>query len=482
MSLISYSKAAELMEPGDGAFDHPALGAQAAAMRGAAFGQEGLNAFGFKARAESGAVIRAVGIQAKDFATQAIRQRGEQGEKIAAVMPVGRRQACDQRHAVGVSQDVVLAARFGPVNRIWPRLAPPKTALTLLESTATLDQLILPAPSSFSSNTRCSRSHTPAASQPRIRRQHVMPLPQPSSWGKSSHPMPVFRMNIMPVSASRSPIGLRPGLRLRRAFGAGSNGLIISHSSSLKSGLAILVFHTFSASLSIHFVRRSKSKWVSTSYIIPPDSGESNLAWLSLNFRLNYKASQWSVSINDKTVAAGLSLENSTNERGRLILSAGPEGDAHVESIRTEALEFEQVLLAGSRLLNYVTCVSCGGSGKKGCPEGTCSGGEKDCSVCGGDGRSRLACTSCNGFGFQWEQCLNCEASSTGEQDPNCDCNEGYYMDFCKACDGYAWVDDDCQSCRDSSGRSTGKEKCSTCGGSGLVNCTPCDGSGQVPE
>lgn len=43
-------------------------------------------------------------------------------------------------------------------------------------------------------------SHTPARLQSRSRRQHVMPLPQPNSWGSCSHWMPVLSTKRMPVS------------------------------------------------------------------------------------------------------------------------------------------------------------------------------------------------------------------------------------------------------------------------------------------
>ena len=98
------------------------------------------------------------------------RQADEQREELAGVVVVGRRDGRDQWDAVGVGQDVVLGARLGPVDRIRPRLGPPKTARTLLESTATRDQPIFPARSSRRMSAVWSRSHTPAASHVRCRR------------------------------------------------------------------------------------------------------------------------------------------------------------------------------------------------------------------------------------------------------------------------------------------------------------------------
>jgi hypothetical protein len=51
-------------------------------------------------------------------------------------------------------------------------------------------------------------------------------------------------MKIIPASASRSPIGLRPEYLLRRAFGGGSNSLTSFHNSSLNNGFAMPLSHT----------------------------------------------------------------------------------------------------------------------------------------------------------------------------------------------------------------------------------------------
>lgn len=56
---------------------------------------------------------------------------------------------------------------------------------------------------------KCNRAHTPAACQSRGRRQHVIPLPKPSSCGKSSHGIPVCRTYRMPFSAGRSSTARR---------------------------------------------------------------------------------------------------------------------------------------------------------------------------------------------------------------------------------------------------------------------------------
>ncbi len=55
-------------------------------------------------------------------------------------------------------------------------------------------------------------SQTPSACQSRKRRQHVIPLPKPSSLGRSSHGIPVCKTNRMPFNAARSSTRGRPPL------------------------------------------------------------------------------------------------------------------------------------------------------------------------------------------------------------------------------------------------------------------------------
>ena len=109
---------------------------------------------------------------------------------------------------------------------------------TLDASTLARLQSILPAAPKRLSNSWWSRCQTPAFCQSRSRRQQVIPLPQPISWGRSSQGMPVFSTKRIPVSAARSdtvngcpPFGWA-------GFG-GSNGSTTVHSSSLTSGLAM---------------------------------------------------------------------------------------------------------------------------------------------------------------------------------------------------------------------------------------------------
>ena len=117
--------------------------------------------------------------------------------------------------------------------RAWPR--------TLRLSMLARDQSIpTSSPSQFNS-VPWRRRQTPAACQSRRRRQHVEPLPQPSSWGSSRQGTPVRRTNTMPPRAARSGMRGRPPLGLGRSLGR--SGSIASQSSSDTSGRDIMGEH-----------------------------------------------------------------------------------------------------------------------------------------------------------------------------------------------------------------------------------------------
>jgi len=210
-------------------------------------------------------------------------------QKTLAVRHIGPRKNSRQRQAVSVYDLVALRAGLAPIHRRRAsRLArrPPFFAASLLSlpraplarikmlSTLARLQSIRCAASSFASrvscsvcHTRaefhaafairvqsfmqrlpyacrvsCSVCHTPACCQSLSRRQQVMPLPQPISWGKSSQPMPLLRTNKMPVKAARSGTGGRPRFPGWARCG-GKRGSTIAQSSSETSAFAIPVLY-----------------------------------------------------------------------------------------------------------------------------------------------------------------------------------------------------------------------------------------------
>ncbi len=178
---------AEAVEPGDGALDHPPVGAQAGAMHGSASGDGGDDAAGADLVAVDVVVVAAVGEQRVGSASRVSdaaahgRDGVEQGQELGDVVAVAAGQQDSERSAVTVGDHVVLRPGPAPVDRRRARAEPPFSALTCEESTTHLDQSSRAAALSSARSTSCSRCHTPASFQCLSRRQHVMPEPNPSS-------------------------------------------------------------------------------------------------------------------------------------------------------------------------------------------------------------------------------------------------------------------------------------------------------------
>jgi hypothetical protein len=154
-----------------------------------------------------------------------------------AVVDVGCRMRYRERDSSSVDHKMALRARFSAIRWVRPGLFAPPGAGTLAESSEARDQSSWSDSPRRSSNTWWILFHTPASCQSRRRRQQVMPLPHPISWGSNSQGMPVRSTKSIPVST------LRSGMRGRPPFGlegsGGISGAMISQSSSGNSGLAM---------------------------------------------------------------------------------------------------------------------------------------------------------------------------------------------------------------------------------------------------
>jgi hypothetical protein len=160
----------------------------------------------------------------------------------SGVMHVGCRLRYGERDPVSVGHNMPLRARFAAIRWIRPGFGAPPGAGTLAESSDARDQLIWSACPSLSSSSWCTLCHTPASCQSRRRRQQVIPLPHPISWGSISHGMPLRSTNRIPVSTARFATRGRPPLGLGGS--AGSNGSMIAHSSSGNNAFAMrLLYH-----------------------------------------------------------------------------------------------------------------------------------------------------------------------------------------------------------------------------------------------
>jgi hypothetical protein len=243
-TFVTDAQTAELMQPTERTFYHPAGLSQTTAMRLTTAGQLINDAQTAQQSAVSGTAVGAIALnqirasaRSSHFAAHCWHRR-QQRLQLTAVIHVGSGQLDAQRNALGIGEKMMFAARFAAVGRVGPRLEPPKTARTLLESTTARDQSSRSAACNRRSSSRWSLSHTPAFCQSRSRRQHVTPLPQPNSCGKSCQAMPLLSTNKIPVRTARSGTPLRPGNFSRRVF-FGSSGAMIAHNESSTSGFAI---------------------------------------------------------------------------------------------------------------------------------------------------------------------------------------------------------------------------------------------------
>lgn len=246
-AFVAGAKASELMQPRERAFDDPTKEAQTAAVSRMAFAEHRFDASFAEFLPMRLGVITPVALNFLGAATRPApfptdrRDRVDQRQQLGEIVSMRAAQQAGQRDAAGIGDQMVLAAAFAAIRGIRSGLRPPKTARTDAESTTARDQSISSAACKRASRICRTRSHTPAASQSRSRRQQVMPLPQPISCGRSSQAMPVLSTNRIPVRARRCPIGFLPGYRNRRGFGGGSTGSMTSHNASSKIGFAILV-------------------------------------------------------------------------------------------------------------------------------------------------------------------------------------------------------------------------------------------------
>lgn len=241
--FIADTQASIFVKPPDGALDVPSQESQSASVFGIsscdkrtdlAFEKFGPVGIGIVSPVSDDDIRFAAGPAA--FAAYG-RNGVDQGNQLGDVMPVGAGNGNGEGNALPVGEDVVLGAGFAPIRWIGARLSPPKTARTFDESTMARDQSIWSACCSLANRTSWIRRHTPRECHSARRRQHDMPQPQPISWGRNSHGMPVRSTKRIPVSACRLGMGGRP--RVCGGLTGGRSGSMISHNSSGNTARAI---------------------------------------------------------------------------------------------------------------------------------------------------------------------------------------------------------------------------------------------------
>jgi hypothetical protein len=251
--FIANAQAAKLVQPAQQTFDDPTGFTQAAAVRCALAGQAVSDAQAAEPAVMSATAIGAISLHdgrtltwPADFSSQCGNGCHQEAQPLA-VMHLSAAELNTQRNALGIGEEMMLTARFAAIRRVTACLEPAKTARALLESTTARDQSIRSAACNRRSNSFWSFSQTSAFCQSLSRRQQVMPLPQPSSRGKSSQ--------AIPVRAARSQTRLRLGYFCRRTF-SGMSGWMISHNESSINGFAIPRISPIYFKKYGHFVRR----------------------------------------------------------------------------------------------------------------------------------------------------------------------------------------------------------------------------------
>jgi hypothetical protein len=234
--LIANGEPPEPTEPGERAFDDPAVAAQRLARVDPLTRDPAADVARTTGRPTAGNIVGLVRVQlGRPMAAMALcgangRDGVEQRLEGDRVVPVRGPKDYGQRDPRAVANNMALRARFAFIRRVGAGFCAPLLAGIVAESSAARLQSMRSAAPRRSSRTRWSRCHTPAACQSRRRRQHVTPLPQPSSRGSMLHGMPLRSTNKIPLKAARSDTRGRPP----RGFAGsrGSSGRTTAHNSS----------------------------------------------------------------------------------------------------------------------------------------------------------------------------------------------------------------------------------------------------------
>jgi hypothetical protein len=216
-AVVADEQPLELVQPGEGALDDPAVAAKAGAVLGLAARDLRSDATSAELAAAAAVVVGTVGSDACGPSSRSAdlaayrRDAIDERDQLGAVVAVAARELPRERDPGRVDKEVVLGAVSGSINRARARRAAPFFACTWLESATARDHSISPAARNLASSSSCSRSHTPALCHSSIRRQHVTPEPKPSSSGRCGQEIPVCNTNKIPCNACRSGKRLRPG-------------------------------------------------------------------------------------------------------------------------------------------------------------------------------------------------------------------------------------------------------------------------------
>lgn len=238
------------------ALNHPSVFAEAVVLLDALTSNRGNDAPLVQVLPTTCKVVALVGVQfigtASGSATEARHARNNVDERLEhyRIVAIRLRDSQRQGHASAVDNQMTLAAEFAPICRVRPGPFAPRGLDTDAPSMLARFQSIWSCSRRRLSRARCNRSQRPSGCQSLNRRQHVIPLPKPSSCGKSSHGIPVCRTNKMPFRAARSSTRGRPPF---------AEGAATGHSGSSAIHSSLLIFLRAMPFLTL--IRRISMTW-----------------------------------------------------------------------------------------------------------------------------------------------------------------------------------------------------------------------------
>jgi len=241
--LVADCKAAEMAKPCKGPLNNPPVPSQSVVGFHAATGdprEHSSLAAGFTAAFEIVGLVRVQLPRPSSWSATSFPYAWHTIQDLLeghGIVLVCRAYEDAQRYPIGVRHQVVLGSVLPTVRWVRPNRFAPLFARMLEASTAARSQSIFPASFKASSRVLCNWSHMPSACHSLNRRQQVMPLPQPISFGRSAQRMPVFSTNRIPRNAAWSAMRGRPPSG--RDGGTGSRGAMRSHRAEGRISLAI---------------------------------------------------------------------------------------------------------------------------------------------------------------------------------------------------------------------------------------------------
>ena len=242
-AFVAHAQTPKAVEPGKGAFDHPAMTTEVSRTVLPAPGDAREDAARPQGCPAAGIVVAFVGVELLGPMAWSSTSARNGWHRIDGcfehfgVMHVGGREYRCQGQPAALYHKVALRARAAAIDRIRAGFLAPFCAGIEHESRHARLQSSRSASARRCKSTQCKTSHTPCSCQSRSRRQQVMPEPQPISGGSSSHGVPVRSTKMMPVSTARSGSRGRPPRG--RGWVGGKIGSTSSQSLSLTNGLAI---------------------------------------------------------------------------------------------------------------------------------------------------------------------------------------------------------------------------------------------------